>query len=148
MSADLACFTCLQFALHYVPAHVAHVLTSHWAAILLLGNLTGSFACRDKSDKLLIGLNFYGMDFDLSGGGSAIVGHEYLARLKRYRPKLAWNATAKEHSFEYVTNGKGHRVYYPTLASIQMRLDYAENMGAGVSIWEIGQGLEFFYDLL
>uniref|UniRef100_A0A183VBP2 Chitinase domain-containing protein 1 n=1 Tax=Toxocara canis TaxID=6265 RepID=A0A183VBP2_TOXCA len=38
--------------------------------------------------------------------------------------------------------------YYPSLASLSVRLRYAERMNMGVSIWELGQGLPYFTRLL
>lgn len=45
-------------------------------------------------------------------------------------------------------SGHDHRVFYPTPRSLQERLQFLEKQGAGLSIWELGQGVERFFDLL
>ncbi|CAN8248186.1 unnamed protein product [Cochlearia groenlandica] len=101
--------------------------------------------------KVLLGINFYGNDFEISGGGGggAITGRDYVALLKKHKPSLKWDKESGEHIFMYRDDKKiEHAVFYPTLMSILVRLENARLWGVGISIWEIGQGLDYFFDLL
>ncbi|KAJ4831814.1 hypothetical protein Tsubulata_040605 [Turnera subulata] len=95
--------------------------------------------------KIFLGINFYGNDFMLSegSGGGAITGRDYLKLLEKYEPKLQWEKNSGEHFFLYVDDDHiSHAVFYPSLTSISMRLEEARLRGTGISIWEIGQGVQ------
>ncbi|XVF22400.1 hypothetical protein REPUB_Repub12eG0169100 [Reevesia pubescens] len=116
---------------------------------LLLGS-SGNNAQR-LAPRVFLGINFYGNDFVLSGGsgGGAIVGRDYLSLLEKHRPLMQWEKNSGEHFFVYSDhNNVRHAVFYPSLMSIYMRLEEARSWGTGISIWEIGQGLDYFFDLL
>ncbi|KAM3685951.1 hypothetical protein ACJW31_11G158800 [Castanea mollissima] len=111
---------------------------------------TGNSA-QGPAHKIFLGINFYGNDFVLAGGsgGGAITGRDYLSLLEKHRPLLQWEEKSGEHLFFYSNDDNiKHAVFYPSLLSISMRLEEARSWGCGISIWEIGQGLDYFFDLL
>jgi spore germination protein YaaH len=100
--------------------------------------------------KVLLGLNFYGVDFERDGPGSRhIVGHEYVGLLKKYESDIVWLEEYGEDAFTYVSarGGSEHIVFYPTRRSLRARLQLARQARCGgVAIWELGQGLPYFMD--
>ncbi|KAL2613898.1 hypothetical protein R1flu_025590 [Riccia fluitans] len=106
----------------------------------------------DVARKTLMGLNFYGNDYVMPQGGGAVVGREYISLLAQHKPILTWDDASHEHYFSYskveMMQKTLHKVYYPSLQSLAVRIQEAERWGVGISIWEIGQGLEYFFDLL
>lgn len=127
--------------------------------------LSGGDAALKK--KILLGIPFYGYAGLVWRGPcvhralivsapcsydnmDAVVGHTYIDLLEQYQPEIGYDEDSAEHYFRYTPEGgQTHVVFYPTLQSTSERLDLATRAGAaGVAIWEIGQGLDYFYDLL
>lgn len=52
-----------------------------------------------RRSQILMGLNFYGNDYSISGGGP-IIGHEFINILKSYKGKLKLDGTSQENFFE------------------------------------------------
>ncbi|XP_078439602.1 glycosyl hydrolase superfamily protein [Wolffia australiana] len=104
----------------------------------------------EAARKIFVGINFYGNDFLLSQdvGSEAITGRGYLSLLQKHKPALQWERESSEHFFLYEDDkNRRHAIFYPSLASISLRLDEARSRGASLSVWEIGQGLDYFFDL-
>ena len=79
---------------------------------------------RDAAGRLLLGLNFYGTDFDLATGAvSHLTGAAFRDLMAAHGLELAWDARDAEHVGRYRgDDGAAHAVYYPSLRSIQVRL--------------------------
>jgi chitinase domain-containing protein 1 len=99
-----------------------------------------------KGSKILMGLPFYGYRFYKGQAAEACTASYYLD-IMRMEEKTAtlWDEATKEHM---VVVGADSLLWYPSLLSLLYRLQLAEELGVGISIWEIGQGLDQFVDVL
>jgi chitinase domain-containing protein 1 len=104
--------------------------------------------CEENCEKILMGVAFYGVDHTLGVQAESIIGHAFITQIKKHEPDLIWDDEAHEHKYYYYRDDKRHMVYYPTLKNIQDRLDLAKELGVGIAIWDLGQGLDYFMDLL
>ncbi|VDL18845.1 unnamed protein product [Hymenolepis diminuta] len=101
-----------------------------------------------KRAQILTGINFYGNDYIPSQrDGRTVVNHEVVDIAKKFSPEFKWHTESSEHSMEYTDEkGNQHSLYFPTIYSIAKRVSMAEDLGTGLSIWEIGQGFKSFYE--
>ncbi len=104
--------------------------------------------------KILTGLNFYGSTYQMDLKGKLqkqpepIVGGQLIDLLKKSKNvEFKYDEKSEEHIILIKESSYQTLIFYPSLYSIQKRLDLASEMGTGISIWELGQGLDYFYDL-
>lgn len=127
-------------------------------------------------EKVFLGLNFYGIDFVVGkddtddkktqpSNNRHIVGHEFIKVLQTRDVEIKWHDSFKEHYFIYEEDGnteseeeeeeeggaeqkgKQHAILYPTRSSIRERVKLAREVKCGgVAIWDIGQGLNHFFE--
>ncbi|KAG1162358.1 hypothetical protein G6F37_002236 [Rhizopus arrhizus] len=113
--------------------------------------------------KLMIGLNMYAMSYLPTRIPEPLVMKTVVEKLSMPRgdellmtgdevdenEELNWDKENQEAWFvDYDEDGiRQGVIWLPTLRSIRNRLRLAEDYGVGVALWEVGQGLDYFYDL-
>jgi chitinase domain-containing protein 1 len=98
-----------------------------------------------RARKILMGLPFYGYKFSHAHAPEASTASNYLDLLmKENRSSISWD----EHSKEHRLVGSSGTLWYPSILSLLYRLQLAEEEGVGIAIWELGQGLDQFFDVL
>lgn len=114
--------------------------------------------------KILLGLNFYGIKYSIelikAKSENAVVpvtGNTLIMLLKSFKSEIIYDDKSIEHVIYLLNNDDNSKkvdimntnsiIYYPTLHSIQKRIELAQELGTGISIWELGQGMDYFYDL-
>ncbi len=119
--------------------------------------------------KVFLGLNFYGYRYDRIGGSpktdqqqqygmKPIIGRDYVEFLRKYfsTSMIVYDTRANEHVTVLQTRPTKQQqnplpesiIFYPSLKSIYERLELAIKLNVGIAVWDGGQGLDYFYDLL
>ncbi|KAI9137611.1 glycoside hydrolase superfamily [Paraphysoderma sedebokerense] len=118
-----------------------------------------SQAAKSKSNyrsKILTGFNFYGWDYSFAPSSSAaasvdaLTAPQYLELKAKYPTgKERWDKENEETMYSYV-DGKGmkHTAWVPTVKSIKSRVKLVKQTKTGISIWELGQGVNEFFEAL
>ncbi|KAI8991663.1 glycoside hydrolase superfamily [Mycotypha africana] len=122
----------------------------------------------ENKHKLLVGLNMYAMSYLQTRAPEALVLRtvvEHLSERQGHRSNdedvhhhhhlltddedLNWDKESQEAWFIDMDEGGSRRgtVWLPTLRSIKNRVRFAEDYGVGLALWEVGQGLDYFYNL-
>ncbi|CAI5444313.1 unnamed protein product [Caenorhabditis angaria] len=94
-----------------------------------------------NGENLLLGINFYGYEFTKEGV-DAIKGKRFLEALAEKSSKYTFDESVMEHKL--VTSKS--TIYYPSLSSLELRINLARR--GGIAIWDYGQGLDYFIDLI
>jgi len=138
-----------DYSLHKSPGHAGPVAPLYWMKETMM-RLCPQSSPRDCS-KLMMGVNFYGYHY-IRGERNAepIIGDKYLEMMNelKHAPKPKLDPQAQEHFVRYKDEqGREHTIYYPTQEDIRTRVQLARELGTGIGIWELGQGLNEFFSV-
>lgn len=74
-----------------------------------------------------------------------VFGREFVRLLKGHEHDA--NITYDKETDQHVFDSSDYRIFFPTLYSIQKRIDLAKKLSTGIFIWQVEEGLDYFVDL-
>ncbi|KAI9282463.1 glycoside hydrolase superfamily [Umbelopsis sp. AD052] len=109
---------------------------------------------EENRHQLLVGINMFGMAYQQGENPQPMVMNSIIGLLREMHEQgstldLVWDKEAEEHSVDISEDDgltEGPTVWFPTPKYIKNRIHLAEDWGVGLSLWEVGQGLDSFYD--
>jgi chitinase domain-containing protein 1 len=112
-----------------------------------------SHFCKNPEEasckKIFLGINWHGTGFKENNEARPVTGEVFFQLVSEFHPEFKWDEEGEEHFFT-IKNGEDLSVsiYFPTLKSLSVRLDLATELGVNICLVEIGQGFDYFFDLL
>jgi len=79
---------------------------------------------------------------------SELPGKKFVELLSKHKPTIKWDSKSEEHVAVFKADGATNLLNYPTLLSLTRRIAIAQQLGVGLAVWDVGQGLNYFFDLL
>ena len=105
-------------------------------------------AVHHLASKILMGLNVYGNLFRGVIKHQSYCHNDLLNALRDPSCLVGFEPVSMEHYFHYIENGIDHYLFFPTLFSIESRLNMAIGLKlGGITINDIGLGCDYFFDL-
>jgi chitinase domain-containing protein 1 len=100
----------------------------------------------DISRKILLGIPFYGFTMTSDGTLNTITKTELMSLLQFSMNglRLNWIDADKEHVFDMPI----WRIWFTSVLGLLWRVNIARERVGGVAIWDGGQGLDVYYDVL
>ena len=99
-------------------------------------------------EKLLLGINFYGHTLTSDSVLNTVTAREYAGLLEFSQTAIPLNPFWDEEKAEHVLQSTLWNIWFPTVLSLLYRLELVKEFGIGVSIWEAGQGFNYWWDVL
>ncbi|CAI2353674.1 unnamed protein product [Caenorhabditis sp. 36 PRJEB53466] len=106
-----------------------------------------------NSSQVMFGLNFYGFEYNLNDFQTkeeppfkVTTRDRYLSLLKENDSVFTFNYNTMEH--ELYSERNNTFIRYPSLTSLEYRLRLIREKKMPVAIWDYGQGLDYFTNLL
>ena len=92
------------------------------------------------AEKLILGLAWYGYDWNVSTGRhSALTQGQTADLIESYSPQITYDQNVQTPYFTYVANGQWHEVWYEDRRSNEAKVDLVHKYRlAGAGIWRIG----------
>ncbi|MSQ15467.1 MAG: hypothetical protein EXR50_06360 [Dehalococcoidia bacterium] len=99
--------------------------------------------------KLILGLAWYGYDWNISSGALTSLRHSETADLiDIYKPAIVYDSNVEAPNFRYVADGEQHEVWYEDKRSNEAKIELVSEYGlAGAGSWHIGHEDQEFWDV-
>jgi spore germination protein YaaH len=143
LAASLDLVTVMSYDYSYSGGSAGPVAPVNW-----VNSVAAYSASQFGAGKVLLGIPFYGYDWNVSKGGKA-VSHSYQATqdtVKQFNGTFGYDETFQSPYADYTQDGDKHRIWYEDARSMAAKMEVMRknNLG-GWAAWRLGhEGADFW----